>query len=269
MVVIVGAGIVGAATAYYLSTHPCGAGTSITILDAVGPASGSSGKAGAFVTNRPPLRRGNKTDKRQALFEASFELHEQLAKDLNLESFCRVQNYQAIERTNEDDDVVTNSARPQEEESSDVRQIPSWLTELEENCYCQSLPGDAALVDPAELTSCMLNKALSGGNCSFRQASVFGVELDSSGRSVVGIHFEDDHEENRRQRFVVEKDEPVVIALGAWSCRIEDWLGIPMPMEGIVSTSLVYQDGIPASDIGTAFFFDDDSNGCHLEVSPA
>lgn len=171
MVVIIGAGIVGAATAYYLSTDPCGAGTSITILDAVGSASGSSGKAGAFVTNRPPLRRGNKTDKRQALFEASFELHEQLAKDLNLESFCRVQNYQAIERTNEDDDVVTNSARPQQEESSDVRKIPSWLAEPEEHCYCQSLPGDAALVDPAELTTCMLNKALSEGNCSFRQAS--------------------------------------------------------------------------------------------------
>lgn len=88
---------------------------------------------------------------------------------------------------------------------------------------------------------------------------------------MAGINFEDDHEESRRQRFVVEKDEPVVIALGAWSCRIEDWLGIPMPIEGIVSTSLVlvYQDGIPASDIGTAFFFDDDSNGCHLEVSSA
>jgi ribulose 1,5-bisphosphate synthetase/thiazole synthase len=37
LVVIIGAGIVGAATAYYLSNNDCGAGTSITILDAVGP----------------------------------------------------------------------------------------------------------------------------------------------------------------------------------------------------------------------------------------
>ena len=48
MVVIIGAGIVGAATAYYLSNNDCGAGTSITILDAVGPAAGSSGRAGAL-----------------------------------------------------------------------------------------------------------------------------------------------------------------------------------------------------------------------------
>ena len=48
MVVIIGAGIVGAATAYYLSNSNCGAGTSITILDAVGPAAGSSGRAGAL-----------------------------------------------------------------------------------------------------------------------------------------------------------------------------------------------------------------------------
>ena len=48
MVVIIGAGIVGAATAYYLSNNDCGARTSITILDAVGPAAGSSGRAGAL-----------------------------------------------------------------------------------------------------------------------------------------------------------------------------------------------------------------------------
>ena len=52
MVVIIGAGIVGAATAYYLSNNACGAGTSITIIDAVGPAAGSSGRAGAFIRGR-------------------------------------------------------------------------------------------------------------------------------------------------------------------------------------------------------------------------
>jgi glycine/D-amino acid oxidase-like deaminating enzyme len=87
MVVIIGAGIAGAATAYYLSTSPqC---PSITILDAAeGPARGSSGGAGAFVTNRPRSRSGDL--KRQALFEQSFELHQQLAKDLQLKSFCPV-----------------------------------------------------------------------------------------------------------------------------------------------------------------------------------
>ena len=347
MVVIIGAGVVGAATAYYLSAASgAGAGAgktiTITILDAVGPAAGSSGKAGAFITNRPPaFRRGigidnndNKAvnDKRKALFETSFELHQQLAKDLELESFCRVQNYQTIETStsetttttnnngagdDDDDDDTADGTRQQiieEDKSSDhdksspnknkngsnnnIQQPPSTrsLTELAENGGGEPLPGDAALVDPTELTLAMLDKAMSSSsqisNCSFRQANVAGLETDASGRRVTAIHLEGDcdidgreDEHNRpsssstsqpqpqpqrqsqSQIIEIDEDEPVVIALGPWSCRIEDWLGIPMPIEGVASTSLIYQDGISASaDVGTALFFDEDSNGCHLEV---
>jgi glycine/D-amino acid oxidase-like deaminating enzyme len=39
-----------------------------------------------------------------------------------------------------------------------------------------------------------------------------------------------------------------------------------MPIEGIVSTSLIYENSIPPSEVGTALFFEEDSNGCHLEV---
>lgn len=270
MVVIVGAGIVGAATAYYLSNNLVGAGSCITILDAVGPASGSSGKAGAFVTNSPPLRRGMNADKRQPLFKASFELHEELAKDLKLQSFCRVHNYQAVQRADKSNNSgATNTGRRHQEESNYDCNTPSWLTELGEQYDCQSLEGDAALVDPAELTNAMLNKALSRNNCSLRQATVSGIELDSSGRNVVEIYFESDSRVEKRKRLQIGENEPVVFALGAWSCRLEDWIGVPTPIEGIVSTSLVYQEGVPAADIGTALFFDDDLNGCHLEVGLA
>jgi len=272
-VVIVGAGIVGAATAYYLSTTSGSGKTSITIVDAVGPAAGSSGRAGAFLTNHPPaFRRGigtnnNKVhDKRRALFEKSFELHQQLAKDLELESFCRVQNYQTVETK---DSSLSNGARKivDRAESSDNENFPnsrqqSILKKLAENGRGTPLPGDAALVDPAELVSSMMDKALSQSNCSFRQASISGLELDPSGSRVTAIHLESD----TPKIIPVEEDEPVVIALGPWSSRIEDWLGIPMPIEGVLSTSFIYQDGILDSDVGTAFFFDDDSNGCHLEI---
>ena len=123
--------------------------------------------------------------------------------------------------------------------------------------------GDAALVDPAELTCSMLDKAVSSqySDCSFRQANVTSLEIDPSGRYVMAIHLEGSNE-----KIEIKDGEPVVIALGPWSCRIEDWLAIPMPIEGVVSTSLIYEDGIPASDVGTALFFDEDSKGCHLEV---
>lgn len=253
--VIVGTGIVGAATAYYLS---CASGgkTPITLLDAAGPASASSGRAGAFLTNRPPsFRRGigdddKDSDKRRLLFEKSFELHQELANELNLDSFCRVQNYQTIEST-ESDSIHDDNQQ-------------SILSHLARDERGTSQPGDAALVNPAELVASMMDKVLSQPNSSFRQASMVGLEIDDSKSFVTGIRLETD--DDGHSVLSIDEEEPVVIALGPWTARIEDWLGIPMPIEGVLSTSLVYQDEITEEDVGTAFFFDDDSNGCHLEV---
>ncbi len=255
MVVIVGTGIVGAATAYYLS---CASGGKIpiTLLDAEGPASASSGKAGAFLTNCPPSFRrgigddGYVSDKRKLLFEKSFELHQELANELNLESFCKVENYQTIEA--------------KESESTDndsIHNPQSVLSYLARDGRGTLLPGEAALVDPAELVASMMDKVLSQPNASFRQASIVGLEVDDSKSFVTGIQIDKDD-----SALFVDEDEPVVIALGPWTARIEDWLGIPMPIEGVLSTSLIYRDGIPTEDVGTALFFDEDSNGCHLEV---
>mmetsp|Transcript_15632 Transcript_15632/g.43302 ORF Transcript_15632/g.43302 Transcript_15632/m.43302 type:complete len:430 (-) Transcript_15632:108-1397(-) len=276
MVVIIGAGVVGAATAYYLSSASGVGKIPITVLDAVGPAAGSSGRAGAFVTNRPPtFRRGigednNTDDKRRALFEKSFELHVQLAKDLDLGSFCQVQNYRTIQpkQTSLHDgngcsaDTVqkTEPTMSDDDEGNPNNNKCTWLEHLGDDQGNEQLLADAALVDPAELTGAMLEKALSHKNCSFQQGCVAGLEVN--GRCVTAIQLEG----NEPRSIAVDEEEPVVIALGPWSCRIEDWLGIPMPIEGVLSTSLVYQDGIPTSDIGTAYFFDEESNGCHLEV---
>ena len=278
MVVIVGTGIVGAATAFYLSTLGAGEGR-ITLLDAVGPAAASSGKAGAFLTNRPPTFRqevgGNKgksNDKRTSLFEKSFELHQELAKDLNLESYCQVKNYQSIETKQTDFDNGTNAIKGGSQNVGEVglddnlsianNRQQTKLQALVENGRGTKLSGDAALVDPAELVAAMMDKVLSKSNCSFQKATVSALEVDSSGSRVAAIHCEGEPP----FKISVDEDEPVVIALGPWSSQIEDWLGIPMPIEGVLSTSLVFQDEILDSDVGTAFFFDDDSNGCHLEV---
>jgi hypothetical protein len=47
------------------------------------------------------------------------------------------------------------------------------------------------------------------------------------------------------------------------------WLGCPLPMEGIKSTSLLFPPGtLPAEEKAFALFCGEDSNGCHLEVYP-
>ena len=72
--VIVGAGIIGAATAYYLS-HSTSRNVdhAITILDPCPPASGASGKSGGFIARNWA---GFTTS---SLAELSFRLHDELA----------------------------------------------------------------------------------------------------------------------------------------------------------------------------------------------
>lgn len=263
MVVIVGAGIVGSAAAYYLSTASnISSAQPIKILDSIGPAAASSGKAGAFITNRPPLKRGNASDKRQVLFEKSFELHQSLAEELNLESYCRVQNYQDVKELSDQDKEV--GCRRQ----SNSATMPQFLSNLEHTHVGTALPGDAAIIDPTELTFALFNEALARNKDScFLQATVCDLELDANNSAVQRILVKRGEGGGNIDYIDIEEDEPVVIALGSWSASVEDWLGVPMPIEGVVSTSIVYENGVPFSDIGTAVFLDSDLNGCHLEVS--
>ena len=74
-IVIVGGGIIGVTTAYYLAHSPkFGARTRVTLLEACEVAAGSSGKAGGLLS-WDLLGNGH------ALSELSFDLHEQLANE--------------------------------------------------------------------------------------------------------------------------------------------------------------------------------------------
>jgi glycine/D-amino acid oxidase-like deaminating enzyme len=77
-IVIVGAGIIGISTAYFLSHSEALKGDStITIIDQCPPASGASGKAGAFIARNWS---GGSTS---SLGELSFRLHDELAQKYN------------------------------------------------------------------------------------------------------------------------------------------------------------------------------------------
>jgi glycine/D-amino acid oxidase-like deaminating enzyme len=235
MVVIVGAGITGAATAYYVTKQ---SNLPLTIVDAVGPASCSSGKAGAFL----PGTCGDGS-KREALFRKSFPLHKQLANDLNLQSFRELPAFQ----------VDIEKSISQDEDDSLAQEVLG-LSDFDH----RPLPGPSAIVDPAELTQALFDRSLQCG-AKFRMGAVH--RLESSGSCVTSISFEDG------TSLEVAEDEDVVIALGPWSCRIEDWLGKPLPLDGILSTSMIWGN-IPEGTCDSALFCKEDSNGCHLEVFP-
>ena len=87
MVVIVGAGIAGAATAYYTCRDPTSwaleGSRRVVVIDAVGPAACASGTAGAYASSHW----GDGT-KRQVLFRESFSLHQEIAETLQTPFHC-------------------------------------------------------------------------------------------------------------------------------------------------------------------------------------
>ena len=64
--------------------------------------------------------------------------------------------------------------------------------------------------------------------------------------------------------------DKAVVAMGVWSTLLEDWgLGLAVPMEGVKSTSLVYQNMPQAVDEPFALFCNEDYRfDTHLEVYP-
>eukprot|EP00798_Chlamydomonas_sp_ICE-L_P029167 gene29167-32389_t len=60
--------------------------------------------------------------------------------------------------------------------------------------------------------------------------------------------------------------DKVVFAMGPWTTIVEDWLpGVSVPLEGIKSVSLVFADTEAVQNEPFALFCAEDANGCHLE----
>jgi len=57
--------------------------------------------------------------------------------------------------------------------------------------------------------------------------------------------------------------------MGPWSGPlVEDWFDVPFPIQGIKSTSLIYEDCTSIKADPYACFCEEDRNGCHLEIYP-
>ena len=169
------------------------------------------------------------------LHRKSFDLHEKLAEDLSLTSYRRLP-------------VVGVSQR-------DGYAAPSWLDGI---ASTEKLVGEAAQVTPAELTSRMIEEAVQKGAKVIEDTAV-GCETTPEGK-VKGVKLE--------KHGTVECDK-MVVTLGTWSGVIcEDWFSCPIPMQGIKSTSLVYNEIPEIKSEPYACFCDEDKFSCHLELYP-
>jgi glycine/D-amino acid oxidase-like deaminating enzyme len=225
-VVICGAGVIGAAIAYYLSLRGVGA----TVVERCDVACAASGKSGGFLAldwcDGTPM---------EALARESFALHEQLAVSLGADyGYRRVETLQ----------VAASRGRALRRFSR--LPTPGWL---DGNCAVHTALGNegtTAQLNPERFTRALLDAAMANG-ASLRRGEVGGIELDPGGSKVTGVHIGGE----------VLYADIAIIAMGPWTRNAASWLPMPM-VSGLKSHSILIRpaDPIPAQALFVEFVSD-------------
>jgi glycine/D-amino acid oxidase-like deaminating enzyme len=214
-VVICGAGVIGACTAYFLSRR----GIDVVVVERTDVAAAASGKAGGFLAL--DWCAGTPLD---ALARRSFGLHAALPGEIAGDwGYRRMTAYAGIV-------VPEGDAR---------RQAPANLPWLSHGVIIDTRLGTTAttaIVHPRAFTTAMM-RAAQGHGAEVRQGRVSGVVRRAPGQIVRGVKVDGG---------VIEADA-VVLAMGPWSLIAAGWLGLPA-VYGARSPSLVYDTGtdVPA-----------------------
>lgn len=210
-VVICGAGVIGAAVAYYLALR----GVATTVVERCGVASAASGKAGGFLaldwcdgSALAPLAR------------KSFALHAELARTLDADYGYRR--------------LTTLGVAASAQEATPSRRLPeelAWLDARGVPYAVLGTPDTTAQVHPAQFTRTLLQAAQARGarlllgcveGLDVVEGSVRGVRVD--GQSIPA--------------------EAVVIAMGPWSGLAAQWLPLP-PVWGLKGHSITLRPATP------------------------
>ena len=150
---------------------------------------------------------------------------------------------------------------------------------------------ETAQVDPAELCAALLANARATGLCQLRIGECVGIDTAHADDVDGGAAGARTCTRIRLADGASLACDSLVVALGPWSCKVEDWLDVPLPIEGVWSTSLIYESMQQAAHTHTsaepaapgpstepaapgpstepaALFVEQDGRGCHLEVYP-
>ncbi|MDH3714747.1 MAG: FAD-binding oxidoreductase [Gammaproteobacteria bacterium] len=205
-VVILGAGVIGSAIAYYLSLKGIGA----TVIERSGVANAASGKSGGFLAR--DWCSGQAQDE---LARTSFDLHKDLARTLPADYGYRPVNTFAaavsVQRSFKRDAFAFGS---------------DWI---DGDCAVHQLLGDetsTAQLHPALFTHALLDQAVANGT-SLQAGVVESLTIDSATQRLSGVQVDGE--------FVAA--DAVVIAMGPWSILAAQWLPLP-PVFGLKGYSI-------------------------------
>ncbi|KAA1471912.1 FAD dependent oxidoreductase [Dentipellis sp. KUC8613] len=214
-IVIIGGGIIGCTTAFYLSRHPSNTNAKIIVLEAskLGAAQGASGKAGGLIA---------KWAYPKELAKFSFEEHLRLAEEFGGTKRWgfRLMHVGEWEGRSQDAEEVRSAYGEDEEDIEPTREekgLPPDLNFMDESLsdsYTPMAPtGDTAQVHPYFFTSSMLRLAMEKG-VEFIKGRVVGVDIASE--AVTGVRYvvPDTTDE------ISLPADTIILAAGPWSTAL-------------------------------------------------
>lgn len=231
-VVICGAGVIGAATAYYLAQR----GVTATVIERSGVACAASGKAGGFLAldwcDGSPVG---------PLARKSFALHAALARTLGSDYGYRPMTTLAM------------VASPHGIEGA-THQRPAALAWLDGQCAPYRVlgtPSTTAQVHPEKFTRALLEAAIAQG-ARLQIGCVDGVEVHNG--CMRGVYVDG----------TLLPADAVVIAMGPWSGIAAQWLPLPA-VTGLKGHSITLR---PAADIPAQALFVDYRTASGEQLEP-
>jgi glycine/D-amino acid oxidase-like deaminating enzyme len=251
-IVVIGGGIQGVSVAYHLakatSTATDKSPTTITILEAIQPASAASGKGGGFMA-----RNWGDGSPTQRLHELSFDSYEALAAEVGCSSYRKLP-------------VLSVSPGSSKKKNAQLAEImPAWLDETAVGRVSPMGWGDdTAQITPKEFVECMLAKSKDlGDGIQVVKGVCTGISTEPGSEEgmeqVTGVQYRaaDDSDSDT----VALPADAVIVAAGPWSCAAEDWFhgAVKLPMEGIKSTSIVWKKPEGSEVDATALFCGEDN----------
>ncbi|CAJ1379488.1 unnamed protein product [Effrenium voratum] len=177
-------------------------------------------------------------DQVHAASEVSFKLHEELAEALEIQSYRKL--------------PVLSASRSRSRGSGE---ICPWL---DGDVDVRVMDPNGAQVSPHELCTKLMAAAQAAG-AELRIGAAEGVEMETDGdiERVTGVKVDGE----------VLEAEKVCVCLGPWAALAEDWFGMPVPMTGVKSSSIVYQTKSEVEPFAV-FCGEDSRYGTHLEIYP-
>ncbi len=193
-VIVCGAGVMGAAVAYFLTRR----GLAVTVVERTGVACAASGKSGGFLAldwcDGSPV---------EPLARLSFALHSELAREISTDyGYRRMETYALAAR---EQGPVAGGHR--------IRAVPTWIDGPAIVAGALGSTETTAQVHPARFTAALLDAAQARG-ATLRTGAVRRVTAGGGAGARVAVDGE-----------TLEADA-VVLAMGPWTGRVD---GVALP----------------------------------------